>query len=445
MCFARLHRGPHMHDGRSRGRVVLSEGAEALARAFLAGEWTEAGLLARGSAVFDRRPRRLRRIVRAVLELYHRPPLDRPRELARIIDTLAPLPAVRNWIAFEPSMGRTPWPVPSIPTLADLADFFEADIGKLQWLADAHQLERLVASEQLRNYRYSWHARPGSTPRLIERPKSHLKSLQRTVLRAILDHVPPHDAAHGFRRGRSAVTHAALHTGRRAILRFDLENFFASVEGRRVFAIFRAAGYPESVSYALTALCVNVVPRSEWAAAPRPEDPRLLDAHWRLGRRLSEPHLPQGAPTSPALANLAALGLDRRLTGLAARFDATYGRYADDLALSGDERLLAAAPTIRAAVHEIARDEGFRVNARKSQLMTNAGRQRLCGVVVNVRPNVARREYDTLKAILHNAARRGPGEETRDRLMGRIAWVESVNPSRGAKLRARFAEIDWAR
>jgi hypothetical protein len=64
---------------------------------------------------------------------------------------------------------------------------------------------------------------------------------------------------------------------------------------------------------------------------------------------------------------------------------------------------------------------------------------------VNVRPNVARTEYDTLKAIVHNAARRGPGDESRDRLLGRIAWVESVNPNRGAKLRARFAAIDWGR
>jgi hypothetical protein len=264
------------------------------------------------------------------------------------------------------------------------------------------------------------------------------------VLRSILDAIPSHDAAHGFTRGRSAVTHAALHTGRRVILRFDLESFFASVEGARVFGIFRAAGYPETVGYSLTALCVNVVPRSEWASAPRPADPRLLDAHWRLGRRLAAPHLPQGAPTSPALATLAALSLDRRLTGLAARFGATYSRYADDLALSGDERLLAAAPAIRAAVADIARDEGFRVNERKSQLMTSAGRQRLCGVVVNVHPNIARTEYDTLKAILHNAVHRGPGGESRDQLLGRIAWVESVNPNRGAKLRERFAAIEWA-
>jgi hypothetical protein len=82
--------------------------------------------------------------------------------------------------------------------------------------------------------------------------------------------------------------------------------------------------------------------------------------------------------------------------------------------------------------------------------MTRAGRQRVCGIVVNAHPNVARDEYDPLKAILHNAALRGPAGENRAgvgdfraHLLGRIAWVESLNPARGAKLRARFARIDW--
>jgi RNA-directed DNA polymerase len=95
---------------------------------------------------------------------------------------------------------------------------------------------------------------------------------------------------------------------------------------------------------------------------------------------------------------------------------------------------------VRAAVAEIVRSEGFLVNAAKSQLMTNAGRQRVCGVVVNARTNVPRTEYDTLKAILHNAAARGT-EIDRAHLVGRIAWIESLNPSRGAKLRARLAAI----
>ncbi len=71
-------------------------------------------------------------------------------------------------------------------------------------------------------------------------------------------------------------------------------------------------------------------------------------------------------------------------------------------------------------------------------------------MVVNDRLNVERDEYDDLKAILHNAARRGPADENRAgvpdfraHLLGRIAWVESLNPARGAKLRDRFACIAW--
>ena len=58
------------------------------------------------------------------------------------------------------------------------------------------------------------------------------------------------------------------------------------------------------------------------------------EAAWLYGRR----HLPQGAPTSPALANVCAWRIDRRLAGLAEAAGADYTRYADDLAFSGDHR-----------------------------------------------------------------------------------------------------------
>jgi hypothetical protein len=82
--------------------------------------------------------------------------------------------------------------------------------------------------------------------------------------------------------------------------------------------------------------------------------------------------------------------------------------------------------------------------------MTRAGRQRVCGIVVNEHPNVGREQYDELKAILHNAARNGPAAENRAgvpdfraHLLGRIAWVASLNPGRGEKLRRRFDQIAW--
>jgi len=209
-----------------------------------------------------------------------------------------------------------------------------------------------------------------------------------------------------------------------------------------VFGIFRTAGYPEAVAYAMTALVTNVVPSAVWQTLPRPLDPGQITAHHRLGRRLATPHLPQGAPTSPALANLAAFRLDRRLSGLAASLELNYTRYADDLTFSGSMRLVRVAGTLRRAVAEISRQEGFTVNDTKSMLATRAGCQRVCGVVVNERLNVPRRDYDVLKAILHNATVHGPASQNRQalpdfraHLLGRISWVASLNAARGEKLR----------
>jgi hypothetical protein len=131
--------------------------------------------------------------------------------------------------------------------------------------------------------------------------------------------------------------------------------------------------------------------------------------------------------------------------------DATYSRYADDLTFSGGEHLLRALPALRGAVGHIVRDEGFALNGAKTAVMTAAGRQRVCGVVVNERTNVARSEYDALKAVLHNAAVHGPAAQNRAgvpdfraHLLGRISWVATLHPQRGARLRERFDAVDWS-
>ena len=441
-----------MYDLRSRKRI-----SACLADAFLAGPWSEPLLADRAAQVLEPRKPWFGEIARRILAAYHRPPADRPRELAAYIavqleemedSSGGRAPRVRRWLLAEPAMGRTPWPVPELPSLVSLADRLGIGVAELAWLADTRGLERSVAEQKLRNYRYDWLSRPQGPARVIERPKTRLKAIQRHLLHGLLDWVPAHPAAHGFTRGRSARTHAALHTRSRVVLRLDLEDFFASVSAGRVYGIFRTAGYPEPVAHTLTGLVTNAVPVDEWAAVPRPSSLPAIAAHHRLGRRLAAPHLPQGAPTSPALANLAAFGLDRRLAGLALALGATYSRYADDLTFSGPAVLRA--DGVRATVAGIAREEGFAVNERKSLLMTRAGRQRVCGIVVNERTNVARSEYDVLKATLHNAARHGPRGQNREgvadfraHLLGRIAWVESLHPARGERLRRKFASIAW--
>jgi RNA-directed DNA polymerase len=164
----------------------------------------------------------------------------------------------------------------------------------------------------------------------------------------------------------------------------------------------------------------------------------------------SATHLPQGAPTSPGLANLAANGIDRRLDGLAKKHHATYTRYADDLFVSGDDRLFQRAKSFSALTEYLIASEGFRVHHGKTAHMTNAGRQQLLGLVVNDHPAIARTEFDALRATLHNCVRFGSESQRRDQtvdfrshLLGRIGWVAFVNPQRGARLMSVFNQITW--
>jgi hypothetical protein len=405
-----------------------------LAGAFLAGPWEAEAMAARARRVLGRRPAWLDAVVDETLLAYHRPPRDRPRELgayvAIVLEESPWQPArasVRRPALFATEMGRTRWPVPRLDAPGDLAEALELDAGQLAWLADVRGLER-TAPERARNYRYLHVPRRTGPPRVIERPKLRLKEVQRWLLRELLASIPVHPAAHGFVTGRSARTHAAAHAGRRVVVRLDVEDFFAAVSAARVYGIFRTAGYPEAVAHALTGLCTNVVP------------PEHSVPGFRLAQRLATPHLPQGAPTSPALANLAAFRLDARLSGLARELGVTYTRYADDLVLSCDHRLR---PPL-GAISEIAAAEGFRLNPRKTRVMSRGRRQTVTGIVVNARLNVPREEYDRLKATLHRAALDGPGDLDPARLLGRIAWVASLNPGRGAKLRARYDAIRWS-
>jgi hypothetical protein len=431
-----------------------------LAKAMLAGPWTADAVAEAIGAHLLQWPSWLGPLALHVVSVYRRAPATGPGALAHVIEAflvehragpevLEPPPAPREATATAPvQRARPDWPVARIASTTALAETLELSDGQLAWLADVRSLERTVDAERLRNYRYAAIPRRSGLPRVIEAPKLRLKEIQRWILREILDRVPVHDAAQGFTRGRSVIDHARRHSGQHVVLRLDLADFFASVPAGRVFGIFQTLGYHSAVAHVLTGLTTNTVPQHVWEVVRRAAAGAAVQPRFWLGRQLATPHLPQGAPTSPALANLAAFRLDRRLTGLAASAGLRYSRYADDLAFSG-ARLPRGGADLEALVATIARDEGFTLNAAKTVLRTSAARQQVCGIVVNAAPNITRAEYDRLKAMLHNAARDGPagqgltGREAE--LQGRIAWVEALNPARGENLRRRFGEIDWTR
>ena len=430
--------------------------ARGLAEALADSPWAFEDLVARGTLALGRRPRWLRPLALRLLARFpgSRPPAGRlagfvaddpgfrraySREPFGLVHAIRPGPAM------APALGPpSTWAVPPIATEAALADRLGLELGELDWLADRRGAERDSASGPLRRYDYRWRAKRDGRPRLIEAPRPRLKGVQRRVLDEILAAIPPHDSAHGFRPGRSVRSFVEGHAGRAVVIRLDLLDFFPSISAARVVAIFRTAGYPEAVARALAGLVTN---RTPGEVLRGPGGLALSHGARRIYRGR---HLPQGSPTSPALANLAAYRLDCRLAGLARSAGATYTRYADDLAFSGGDDLARSAPRFLAHVGAVALEEGFALNHRKTRVMRRGGRQGLAGVVLNDRPNVARDDYDALKATLHNCRKHGPGGQDRSgsadfraHLAGRIAHVATLNPGRAARLRAIFEGIAW--
>lgn len=434
--------------------------AELLGDAFLDGRWRAEDLAERGAGCLDRWPDWMVKLSFAVVARDRVAPVDDRDGLVRFIEAflhdrtaepscLGAPQIIRHVRSRQPAVAHD-WPISAVGSVAALAERLELSSGQLAWLADVRCLERTVAQEKLRNYRYRWTPRRSGLPRLIEAPKARLKEIQRWVMREILNHVPPHDAAHGFTGGRSVLTHAAMHTRQAIVLRLDLRDFFASVAAGRVYGIFRTLGYDRTLAHTLTGLCTNTIPTMVWNAKDRPSLPQMIQPHFWLGRQLATPHLPQGAPTSPALANLAAFALDRRLSGLGSAFDLRYTRYADDLVFSGPRLTGPANRTLLEMTGRVAKEEGFRVNHDKTSLRSAAQRQLITGVVVNAHPNVPRPDYDRLKATLHRMAIDGPNSYDPGRpidlyahLRGQVAWVNTVNPRRGEKLRRLLDAIDW--
>ena len=346
------------------------------------------------------------------------------------------------------------WDVFPLPTTRALSNQLNLDPASLRWFADPRSFERTAADENLRHYDYHWIKKRRGGARLLEAPKQNLKHMQRWVLREIVNKIPPHTGVHGFVAHRSIQSFAEPHTGRDWVLRLDLKDFFPSITAGRVLGIFRSAGYRSDVAELLCGLTTNATPIHVLAEREHRHDSIFV-------ARLRAPHLPQGAPTSPALANLAAYGLDVRMTALANQFGARYTRYADDLAFSGDDHAMprgASSYSSRVEVdrlieiaHAIVADEGFTVNPAKTRVRRSHQRQVLTGMVVNQHLNLHRRDLDRLRAELHEAVTKGPARanrhdhpQYRSHLQGRVGFVQATNPAKARKLWALFDSIDWA-
>lgn len=208
------------------------------------------------------------------------------------------------------------------------------------------------------------------TERTIDAPSDELKDAQRKILTWLERTYGFSEHVTGFRRGKSLWDNAKPHSGKKVVVNVDVENFFPSVSETKVAKAFAAMGMPE---------------------ASIPELVRLTTYRGCL---------PQGAPTSPFIANSVFSPVDDAVVKLLKKYDkkAEYTRYADDLTFSSDDSKIVNA--IRIIEDGILPRFGFLAKKKKTCVYRAHTRQTVTGLVVNgKKPRVSRDRYMKIRSL----------------------------------------------
>jgi RNA-directed DNA polymerase len=134
-----------------------------------------------------------------------------------------------------------------------------------------------------------------------------LKIIQKAIKNKILAPIQLPTNIHGGVKGRSNISNAKPHQGNKYQFTTDLLGFYPSVKYDHVYHLFLTLGYSDHV------------------------------AHWLTKLTTWKHELPQGTSTSPHLANLTFLEIDKYLNPFCKANKLTYTRYVDDLTFSSQE------------------------------------------------------------------------------------------------------------
>jgi RNA-directed DNA polymerase len=247
--------------------------------------------------------------------------------------------------------------------------------------------------------------------RHIDHPTPELLDVQRRIVRHVLAPLGFGEAAHGGIRGRSPETNAKVHQGKRCVVKMDVKNFFPSVQHKRVYRMFRHEhGFGKDVARLLT---------------------RLVTLRGAL---------PQGAATSPAVANQFARAIDEGLKPSVEAHGLQCTRFIDDFTISGDRPKLLIDLTTR-----LLKAKGLHLAPNKLKVCPRGGPQEVTGLLVNhaERLSIPRGYRDAVRSSIHKLRDLPQGEWPKQlgSIKGKIAHIERFNKGSAARLRRYLASV----
>src|SRR5271166_38897 len=235
--------------------------------------------------------------------------------------------------------------------------------------------------------------------RHIDNPKGDLKKVQRRINDLLLQPICfPENVLGGIPK-RSVTDNAHHHLRAAVLVTLDVKSCFPSITNLHVYRAWRVfLGCSTRVSKLLTELTT-------------------------FNR-----YLPQGAPTSPLLANLVIWMIDEPIRKACDERSVNYSTWIDDLAFSGNR----ARELIQIAVSVLARN-GLKVSRSKIKIMGPAAVKLLTGTRLGGRSVRAPKEkLSRIRSGIHKLraglVRRTDQIKYIDGIVGQLRYIERLNP-----------------
>lgn len=247
-------------------------------------------------------------------------------------------------------------------------------------------LRQTVARHRIASYKAFQISKRGGGKRVICVPEPPLMRVQKWLNQNVLAKARPHWRSFAFSPGSSILKCAQEHCGCGWLIKLDIQRFFESISEIQVYYAFRELGYQPLISFELARVCTRDKPstsRAQYLPKWNPNPSRYIVIPYYHSDTLG--HLPQGAPTSPMLANLVCMKMDEDLYDLATKNGLVYTRYADDLTFSTPEAGFShklAGKHIQECF-SILRDYGFEPHYTKTSVAPPGARKTVLGMLVD--------------------------------------------------------------
>jgi retron-type reverse transcriptase len=219
--------------------------------------------------------------------------------------------------------------------------------------------------------------------------------VQRWILKEILEKIFVSEHAMAFVPNKNGLReNAESHKKNIFLLEMDITNFFGTITEKQVYRLFCNIGYNSKVAGVLANLCTY------------------------------DDYLPQGAVTSPYIANLVCYHMDARINGYCSRKDIVYTRYADDLTFSSNNRTLL--NKVEKFIKYIVKDEGFTINGKKTRYLSNDIKKTVTGITINDDSiHVDKKFKRDLRAQIYQSIK-SKDYTNNSQISGKIAYVNSI-------------------